>query len=180
MSTRRAFLGTLGKALGAGGVLLPWAGKGALALPADLGKAAALPVAPTPLPVSAELHHLREVRRELHSIYLSRFEDFRPLDHPDEFGSRDGRQKAWRDVMVKKHTPLADAIVGRKKTTWQDCAEIAEVALHQMYRRGPRNRSDPLVALVFAVLSAGGQEEFFIPELGFSSVNTTHLFAGSR
>jgi hypothetical protein len=26
MSTRRAFLGTLGKALGAGGVLLPWAG----------------------------------------------------------------------------------------------------------------------------------------------------------
>ena len=40
MSSRRQFLGTLGKALGAGGLLLPWAGKGALALPADLGKAA--------------------------------------------------------------------------------------------------------------------------------------------
>jgi hypothetical protein len=41
--SRRQFFGTLGKALGAGGLLLPWAGKGPLALPADLGKAATLP-----------------------------------------------------------------------------------------------------------------------------------------
>jgi len=40
MSNRRQFVGTLGKALGAVGLLLPWSGKGALALPADLGKAA--------------------------------------------------------------------------------------------------------------------------------------------
>jgi len=52
MSTRRQFLGTLGKALGAVGLILPWAGKGALALPADLGKAAQLPLTAAPLPFS--------------------------------------------------------------------------------------------------------------------------------
>lgn len=52
MSTRRAFLGTLGKALGEAACCSRWPGKGALALPADLAKAASVPVAPTPLPVS--------------------------------------------------------------------------------------------------------------------------------
>ena len=137
MSTRRAFLGTLGKALGAGGVLLPWAGKGALALPADLGKAASLPVTPTPLPVSAEMLRLREIRRELHSIYLATPDDYPKQDRPDEFGSRDGRTKAWREVMRGKHTPAVAEIVGRKKPTWQDCVEIAEIALHRMHRHGP-------------------------------------------
>jgi hypothetical protein len=40
MRTRRQFFGTLGTALGAGGLLLPWSGKGALPLPNDLGRAA--------------------------------------------------------------------------------------------------------------------------------------------
>ena len=156
MSTRRAFLGTLGKALGAGGVLLPWAGKGALALPADLGKAASLPVMPTPLPISAEMLQLREARRELHNIYL----------WPNEFRDHEGRNKAWRDVMRHKHEPTAQLILGRKNPTWSDCMEIAEVALHQMHRRGPTDRNDPLVALVWAVLSAGGTTEVFVPEIG--------------
>ena len=68
MSTRRSFLGTLGKALGAGGLLLPWAGKGALALPADLGKAASLPVTAAPLPFSAECLQLREIKRALAAL----------------------------------------------------------------------------------------------------------------
>jgi hypothetical protein len=154
MSSRRAFLGTLGKALGAGGVLLPLAGKGALALPAELGKAAALPVMPTPLPVSAEMLRLREIRRELHNIYLA------------EYHSYNDRCAAWRDVMRKRHEPTAQQIIGRKKPNWSDCVEIAEVALHRMHRLGPREENDVLHKLVFAVLSAGGINEVFVPEIG--------------
>jgi hypothetical protein len=61
MNTRRQFFGTLGKALGAGGLLLPWSGKGALALPADLGKAAQIPLTAAPMPFSAECLQLREI-----------------------------------------------------------------------------------------------------------------------
>src|SRR5260221_9918450 len=70
MTDRRHFLGTLGKALGAGGLLLPWAGKGALALPADLGAAARLPVMAAGLPFSSEVLQLRQVRRELRHCWL--------------------------------------------------------------------------------------------------------------
>ena len=169
MSTRRAFLGTLGKALGAGGVLLPWAGKGALALPANLGKAAALPVTPTPLPVSAEMLRLRETRRELHSIYLATPDDYPKQDRPDEFGSRDGRTKAWREVMRGKHTPTKRQIIGRKKPTWSDCVEIAEICLFDIHRHGPCGpyfRDNPMIALVHAVLSAGAVGQVIIPEIG--------------
>jgi hypothetical protein len=152
MSTRRAFLGTLGKLLGAGGVLLPVAGKGALALPADLGKAAALPVAPAPLPASPQLLQLREIRRELHGIYL--------------WDNSKTRTAAWRDVMVNKHTPTAAQIVGRKNPTWQDCVEIAEVCLHRMRRQYPADPTDPMRALVWAVLNAGGVNEVIVPEVG--------------
>jgi len=62
MSNRRQFLGTLGKALGAGGLILPWAGKGALALPADLGKAAQIPLTAAPMPFSPECLQLRHLR----------------------------------------------------------------------------------------------------------------------
>lgn len=154
MSTRRQFLGTLGKLLGAGGVLLPVAGKGALALPADLGKAAALPVVPTSLPVSPELLRLRKVREELHDIYL--------------WNTSNDRGVAWRNVMRNKHEPLADAIIGRidKNPTWQDCREIAEAALFHMHRQGPHDRSNPLCALVYAVLWASGETVLFVPEIG--------------
>jgi hypothetical protein len=163
MNTRRHFLGTLGKALGAGGLLLPLAGKGALALPAGLGKAAALPVAPAALPLSPEFVRFREVWRELHSIYLTQ---------PDDY-LEDGRSKAWSDVMQNKCKPLQKQIIGRTNPTWSDCVEIAEICLHKMSRQGPDNRSDPLCALVHAVLKAGGVKMVFVPEIGFYSVDGT-------
>ena len=112
---------TLGKALGAGGLLLPWAGNGALALPADLGAAAQLPVAPAVPAISSDLAQLREVRRALHACYL-----------------RQGEQLEWRPLMVNHHRPLEKSIVGRRKPTWQDCTEIAEVAMWEMVRLGPQ------------------------------------------
>jgi len=94
---------------------------------------------------------LREIRRELHSIYLD---------------ASDDRGAAWRDVMRNKHEPTAELIIGRKRPTWSDCVEIAEVALHRMYRLGPREKDDITHKLVWAVLSAGGIHEMFIPEIG--------------
>jgi hypothetical protein len=161
MSTRRQFLGTLGKALGAGGLLLPLAGKGALALPAELGKAAQLPLTPAAIPLSSEFLQFREVWRELHHIYLSTPEDY----------TLTTRDAAWRDVMRNKCMPLGERIIGRKNPTWQDCREIAEICLHRMYRRGPHDRSDPLYALVWAVLSAGGVKEIFVPAIGDFSLD---------
>jgi hypothetical protein len=160
VSTRRAFLGTLGKLLGAGGVLLPVAGKGALALPADLGKAAALPVVPTPLPVSPQLLQLREIRRELHDIYMWG-------------GTSEARCAAWRHVMQTRPKPIVAEIVGRRKATWADCVEIAEIALWRMHRLGPPDTDDLNYRLVRAVLSAGGISEIFVPEIGDMSIDET-------
>jgi hypothetical protein len=171
MSTRRNFLGTLGKAFGAGALLLPAAGSGALALPADLGRAASLPVTPVALPVSVEMLRLREIRQELHSIYLATPDDYPQQDHPDEFGTRDGRSKAWREVMRNQHEPTAQRIIGRKDPTWSDCAEIAEIALQRMYRLGPQEKNDITHKLVWAVLRASGKRWIFIPEIGDFEVN---------
>ena len=109
MNTRRHFLGTLGKAFGAGGLLLPLAGKGALALPVELGNAAQLPLIPAAIPLSPEFLKFREVWRELHHIYLSEEED----EH--------SRAAAWRDMMHNRCAPLRAQIVGRRQPTWQDC-----------------------------------------------------------
>jgi hypothetical protein len=172
MSTRRQFLGTLGKALGAGGVLLPWAGKGALALPVDLGTAAALPVTATPLRVSAEMLRLRDIRHELHEIYLSMPSDFPRLERPDELGNRCGRSKAWREVMRGHYRPTEAQIIGRKNPTWRDCVEIAEVCIHTATREWHGlDTTKPMHALVWAVLSAGGINEVYIPEIGNFSLN---------
>jgi hypothetical protein len=149
MSSRRQFLSTLGKALGAGGLLLPWAGKGALAVPADLGTAAQLPLASVAPPVSSDLLQLREVRRALHECYL-----------------RQGEQPEWRPLMVDHHHPLAASIVGRRRPTWADCTEIAEVAMFDILRGFEVQMSDPKTALVYAVLSASGATEVFVPTRG--------------
>jgi hypothetical protein len=156
MTTRRRFLGTLGKALGAGGLLLPWTGKGALALPADLGKAAELPVAPATPPISSELLQLREVRRALHDCYL------RQHDYP----SPSAYQQDWFDLFVHSAQPLEWEIVSRRKVTWSDCTEIAEVAMHRMVRFGPADLTDARNALVYAVLSASGVTEVLVPTIG--------------
>jgi hypothetical protein len=113
MSNRRQFLSTLGKALGAGGLLLPLQGKGAVALAADLGEAARLPVSVAPLPFSKQALHLREINRALHRCHLA--------NHSE------ARQREWRSLMVDEYGPTAHAIAGREKPTWSDCVELAEI-----------------------------------------------------
>jgi hypothetical protein len=124
MSNRRQFLGTLGKALGAGGLLLPWAGKGALALPADsLGKAAQLPVTATSLPFSREALRLREIRQELHAIHLTGRGDL----YGEGKNTQEHRYRPWRSLMMEHYRPLAHAIESRPEPTWTDCVELAEI-----------------------------------------------------
>jgi hypothetical protein len=73
--------------------------------------------------------------------------------------------------MVNQHRPLEAQIIGRSKPTWQDCVEIAEVAIHDMAHRRSFDRSNPSCALVFAVLSTAGTTEVFIPEIGNFSLD---------
>ena len=127
---------------------------------------------PTPLPVSTEMLRLREIRRELHHIYLSTPNDFPKLERPDEFGIADGRTRAWRDVMRNQHQPTERQIIGRKKPTWRDCVEIAEVCIHTAAREWHGlDTTKPMHALVWAVLSAGGIDEVYIPEIGNFSLD---------
>lgn len=112
MSNRRQFLGTLGKALGASGLLLPWAGKGALAIP-DLGKAASLPVAAAKLPLSREALLLRNIRRQLH--------DLRGKEHSK------ARSEEWRALVVDHYRPVAARVAEREEPTFADCVELAEI-----------------------------------------------------
>ena len=123
MTNRRQFFGTLGKALGASGLLLPWAGRGALALPADLGKAAQLPVTAASLPFSKEALRLREIRRELHAIHLK--------GRGDVYGEGENTQAhkydRWRSLMVEHYCPIAHKITARQAPTWADCVELAEI-----------------------------------------------------
>lgn len=166
MSTRRAFLGTLGKALGAGGVLLPLAGKGALALPADLGKAAALPLTAAPMPFSPECLQLREIKRALHAL---------PQTYEPDGG-------AWRCMMVGEYKPAVNRLCARPVRSWADCVELAETIWafwEKQHRDGdyvgppiPKLMSEPtsatvgyhqrhaIVALVEGVLTLGGGERF--------------------
>jgi hypothetical protein len=121
-----------------------------------LGAAAQLPVAPVVPAISSELLRLREVRRALHACYLRQ--------------DRSNYQKEWRDLMLNHYQPLKASITGRRKPTWADCTEIAEAAMWEMIRLGPADRSDPRNALVYAVLSASGVSEVFVPEIGEAPV----------
>ena len=105
-ASRRAFFSTLGKALGAGGLLLPWAGNGALALPADLGSAAHLPVSKVAPTFSAEALRLRELREVMFRV--------------------NGKQSATWSACTDEYGPLLTAITDRPKPTWQDVVELAE------------------------------------------------------
>ena len=67
---RRSLLTTLGKAFGAGGLILSSGRAGALALPANLDAAASLPLTTATLPVSPELVHWRGLVDELHAFRL--------------------------------------------------------------------------------------------------------------
>jgi hypothetical protein len=166
MSTRRAFLGTLGKLLGAGGVLLPVAGKGALALPADLGKAAALPVTAAPMPFSADCLQLREIKRALAALPLN----------------SGGAKGPWYRLMTEEYAPVQQRLCARPVRSWTDCVELAEAIWtcwekehRDGYYVGPRidklsvhpsnaavgyHQRDAIVALVEGVLAMGGGERF--------------------
>ncbi|HEY7550650.1 MAG TPA: hypothetical protein VH913_14180 [Hyphomicrobiaceae bacterium] len=172
MSSRRQFLSTLGKALGAGGLLLPWSGKGALALPADLGAAAALPVKTAPLPFSAEALELRRIRRALRAIYME------PGPGPGGPGT------PWYDTIMDEYRPIEQRMAARPVRTWADCVELAEaiwtwwekehrdgycmgpaIGKLAIYKRADGARptagpADAIVALVEGVLTLGGGERF--------------------
>ena len=120
-NSRRRFLGTLGKAIGAGGLLLPWAGKGALALPADLGAAASLPVTAAPLPFSVEALRLREIRDAMHRIHMTR-----------GTAGQDERSREWCSLMVDHYAPAARTIAARAEPTMTDCVELAEIIWHYL------------------------------------------------
>jgi hypothetical protein len=170
MSDRRQFLGTLGKALGFGGLLMPVAGKGVLALPADLGAAASLPVKAAPLPISVEGLKLRELRRIVHAVHL-------------EYPGTEARTRKYRTLMVKNYLPLAQSVAERSEPTWSDCVELAEIcwqamakewrtatddrdgghtgALHpNPHGHAPGDSHKAMIALVEAVLTLGNGERF--------------------
>ena len=128
MSNRRQFLGTLGKALGFGGMLIPIAGKGALALPPDLGAAAGLPVRAAALPVSREGLQIRELRRVIHACN-------------EEIPQTHARGLRFRALMTDGYRPLAEAIASRPQPTWADCVELAEICWQSMEKEW-RNPTD--------------------------------------
>jgi hypothetical protein len=160
MSSRRQFLGTLGRIMG-GGLLLPIAGKGALSL-TDTAKAAELPVRLTPLPFSPDCLELRRIRRVLADIV--------PTHQPQP------PDCAWWRTMVHKHRPVARRMASKPATSWTDCVELAELvwSYHEKERScGPdhgaytgrlmtkRHWSDDAVAaLVEGVLTLGNGERF--------------------
>lgn len=113
MTNRRHFLSTLGKALGAGGLLLPLQGRGPVAVAADLGEAARLPVSAAAMPFSREALRLREINRALHSCHLAK--------HSER------RSGEWRSLSVDHYAPTAHVIAARQNPTWANCVELAEI-----------------------------------------------------
>jgi hypothetical protein len=109
--TRRLVLGS---ALGAGGLLLPWQGCGALAVP-DLGAAAGLTVVRAPLPISAEGLEMRLLRVALR--------DTRYLETERE------RASAWNAAM-DQYYDNGLALLKRPVRSWSHCVELAELAWH--------------------------------------------------
>ena len=159
MSNRRQFLGNLLKGL-TGGALLPLAGGGAVSL-TDPAAAAALPATLGPMQLSREALQLRELRRELHRLYM------RPHS--------EARDMRWRALMTEHYRPTADAIASRPNPTWADCVELAEAIWqtlqkeHAYYRRrdgevGYRETG----ALAVPLLHADGNLYSFIGH-GFSN-----------
>ena len=108
---RRLFLRS---ALTAGGLLLPWGGKHALAV-SDPDAAAALPVCEEPLPISDKGQAMRQLRRQLAEVHA------RPHSQ--------ARSAEWFHLMLA-YTEGATALADRPVRSWIDCVELAEVAWH--------------------------------------------------
>jgi hypothetical protein len=180
MNSRREFLGTLGKALGTGSLLLPLAGKGALALPADLGPAAHLPVSERALPLPPACLELRRIKYVLAHVHA-------------EPHSRD-RSLRWK-ILAERYESIARDLASKPAASWSDCVALAEIAWHMTTKEeieGPDGfpvytgeleigRQEAIrnpwaapcsawwhhvqVALIEAVLSLGGGERFD-PKIG--------------
>jgi hypothetical protein len=127
-SNRRAFLGTLRNALGAGGLLLPLAGNRALALPPNLGAAAQVSVKLEASPVSAEGQSLRSIRDALHKVHWA--------------PQTERRTREWQHLMRDQYKPLADAITARPAPTWADCVELAEIVWQFLEKEDEPRRND--------------------------------------
>jgi hypothetical protein len=108
---RRVFLRS---ALGAGGLLLPWRGSGALAL-ADPGAADRLPVMAAPLPVSEECLEVRRIVRAM--IERPRTSEYVAIN------------REWR-ALRRLYEPWGEAILNRLALSWSQAVEIAELAWH--------------------------------------------------
>lgn len=122
-TSRRAFLrGGLRAALGTGGLLLPWQGGGALALP-DLAKAALVPVTAGPFPVSAETIELRRILARQYEVHLMQFDG-------EPYGRRrtpsDHRDRLWREC-AEEYKKVASVVLDRPVASWGQAVEIAEI-----------------------------------------------------
>lgn len=98
----------------AGGLLLPWRGGAALALP-DLGAAADLPVVAKPWPVSAELLEVRRLKALQQAYYAK------------NAGKNDPEHRQWRGLMTEYKAACA-AVLARPTAAWGHAVEIAEIA----------------------------------------------------
>lgn len=167
---RRGLLTSLGKAFGAGGLILSSGRAGALVLPSNLEAAASLPLSSAALPVSADLIELRGLVDDQHAFRLNS-RGRQTLGTHHEYYTR---SLEIRDV--------SDRIAEREHKTWADCVELAELCWHIMPKehdrpgfyegsplgqltRNPRqvhigafHCAAPLVALIEAVLTMGNGE----------------------
>lgn len=114
---RRAFLrGGLRAALATGGgLLLPWQGGGALALP-DLAETARVPVSLGPLPVIPECLELRRIKEKLLERHLMR-----------DKGGIDESQRIWRSLH-EEHERVAHSLYSKRVTSWSEVVAMAEIA----------------------------------------------------
>lgn len=187
MSNRRQFLSTLGKALGAGGLLLPVAGqKAAFAIPSDLAKVADIPLIAAKLPPTPEALLTREIRSELREEYLRQAEG----------RSHKQYEQAWRAAMYR-YKAAARRVEEKPDPTWADCVALAEKLWHGLPKERIAGKDtgalathsshwggscyydrDTVVALVEAILTLGdGQRsdptatEFIWPKRTFPSAN---------
>lgn len=167
---RRSLLTTLGKAFGAGGLILSSGRAGALALPTNLDAAASLPLTTAALPVSPDLIEWRGLVDGQHAFRL-RTRARQTLGTHHEYYMR---SLEIRDV--------SDRIAAREHKTWADCVELAELCWHIMPKEndcpgfyegnaigrltrdqtqvhiGAFHCAAPLVALIEAVLTLGNGE----------------------
>ena len=114
--SRRALLtGGLRAALGAGGLLLPWQGGGALAL-SDV--VADVPVVSGPFPVSVETLALREILARRAALYAR---------HHRTQAEREDCEVA-QILNQFEYAETANKVLDRPVTSWGRVAELAEIA----------------------------------------------------